>query len=68
MIIACTYVHTSTYICVYLVTYMSVHACAHRWACLIYVRINISRYVLVQFQHMPVEDFALNMDIKLGID
>lgn len=35
---------------------------------LLYVRINIPRYVLIQFQHMSVEVFALNMDLKLGID
>lgn len=71
MIIACTYVHPSTYICVYLVTYMSVHACAGLYMQILIVRTDgpvLSMCVLVQFQHMPVEDFALNMDIKLGID
>lgn len=38
MIIACTYVHTSTYICVYLVTYMSVHACAGLYMQILIVR------------------------------
>lgn len=75
----CLYVCTYEYIHMCISCYIHVCAClcgpvhaninsTHRWACLIYVRINISRYVLVQFQHMPVEDFALNMDIKLGID
>lgn len=67
------------FVCMYISCYIHICAClcgsvhaninsTHRWACLIYVRINIPRYIHIQFQHMPVEVFALNMDLKLGID
>lgn len=73
MLIACSYV------CTYLVTYIFVHACAGLYMQILIVRtdghvlsmcvsIFPATYIHIQFQHMPVEVFALNMDLKLGID